>query len=567
MIHAYNLSMTYLSKYTSVAWVTFFSMFLLCYSTAYSQTPIKKEVEVVKPYDPVVSDANKINSLPQMKDSVTIHPAFNYHIAPMMVNTEYNVPSINAAKMLAMPIPKLYKSYIQLGYGNYATPLAEVYVNSLRSKKFTAGLFLRHQSSNGNVTLENKRSVFGGYSGTSGEVFGKTYLEKSYIYADASVRGNTVYRYGYNPAIDTLVMKGNLKQAYLLTSIHAGLHSLNTDSSVLTYHVGFGYNHFRDKDKRAENGVKIEGKFNKQFEGKMFGINTSLEVLNRNNKLDTAGYGNSLFVLNPWVGISSEEYRLQLGCNASFDKQNGTLKAHLYPKAELQFNAVKDILIPFVGIYGQINNHSYRDVASENPYINPMLLVKNSNDKFSFYGGLKGSLGDKASYIVKVDFSRIDNQYFFVNDTSSRLQNMFAVVYDDGTLFNGYAEITYDYSENLSFGLKGNMYRYTIDHELYAWHKPASDLTITSKYNLRNKILVNLDVLALGKRYAKVYSNTMTSKELSGVLDLNIGLEYRYTKILSAWIHFNNLAASKYYMWNQYPAQRFNLMVGITYSL
>jgi len=81
-------------------------VFFLLSPPAFSQTPIKKEVEVVKPYEPTVSDANKINVLPQIKDSVTIRPAFNYSIVPMMVNTEYNVPAINAARMLAMPITK-----------------------------------------------------------------------------------------------------------------------------------------------------------------------------------------------------------------------------------------------------------------------------------------------------------------------------------------------------------------------------------------------------------------------------------------------------------------------------
>lgn len=536
-------------------------------SPAFSQTPIKKEVEVVKPYEPTVSDANKINVLPQIKDSVTIRPAFNYNIVPMMVNTEYNVPAINAARMLAMPIPKLYKSYLKLGYGNYSSPLAEVYINSLRSKKFTAGLFLRHQSSKGSVTLDNERNAYAGYSESSAEVFGKRFLKKAYLYADAGVRGNTVYRYGYNPAIDTLLQNGNIRQSYMLASVNTGLHSLNTDSSKLTYHVGLGYNYFKEREARAEHEMKIAGQFNRLYQGKMFGINTSFDLLKRNNLLDSTGNANGLFALNPWIGISSNEFRLQLGFNANFDKQNGSLKPHLYPKAELQFNAVKDVLIPFLGVNGQIKNHSYQEIAFENPFINPNLLVKNSNVKTSFYGGVKGSLGAKASYVLRVDFSTINDQYFFVNDTTTKLRNQFTVVYDNVDLFNGYGEINYDFSESLVFGLKGNIYKYTVVREQYAWHKPTYDLTFSTKYNLRNKILVNLDVLSVGKRYAKEYSKLITSKELPGIVDFNLGLEYRYTKILSAWIHFNNLTAAKYYTWNQYPAQRFNLMVGFTYSL
>jgi hypothetical protein len=75
--------------------------------------------------------------------------------------------------------------------------------------------------------------------------------------------------------------------------------------------------------------------------------------------------------------------------------------------------------------------------------------------------------------------------------------------------------------------------------------------------------------LELGERYAKIYNQTRNGsyKTIPSVLDFNFGAEYRYTKILSFWLHLNNFTASKYYIWNQYPAQRFNMMVGMSYSL
>jgi hypothetical protein len=76
-----------------------------------------------------------------------------------------------------------------------------------------------------------------------------------------------------------------------------------------------------------------------------------------------------------------------------------------------------------------------------------------------------------------------------------------------------------------------------------------------------------MDVIGISKRYAKEFNGTQASKELAGVADFNLGIEYRYTKILSAWVKFNNFTASKFDAWNQYPVQRFNMMLGFTYSL
>jgi len=539
---------------------------------AFTQTPIKKEVEVVKPYEPVVSDANKINILPKINDTVTIKPTVQYSIVPTMINTEYQVNPINAAKMLGMPLTNLYHSYVKLGFGNYTTPLAEVYVNSLRSKKYSAGLFFRHQSSSGKVTLDNDTKVDAGYSGTSGELFGKKFFKSSYLYGDATLSGNSVFRYGYNPKIDTILQKGDIRQNFLLSKLNAGLRSTHSDSSKLSYHVNFGYNFFKDRVNHNENNVNVNGQFSKRYETKMLGLNASYDLLKPNALLDSTKNSNSLLMLNPWVGLSTPEYKLKLGLNICFENQNGSFGLKIYPDAEFQFIAVKDVIIPFLGLTGGVKNHSYRDIANENPFIRPNLNVRNSYLKLNFYGGLKGSLGNKASYVVKFDYSSLDNQYFYVNDTSSVLRNQFTVAYTPVDIFTEHVELNYEVLDHLTLGLKTNFYQYNLITEQHAWHRPSFDMALSVRYNLRNKILVDIDILGLGKRYAKEFNAgehnpPLLTKELPSVLDFNLGIEYRYTKILSLWLRLNNFTGSKYYVWDQYPSQRFNLMAGFTYSL
>ncbi|MFN6038885.1 MAG: hypothetical protein ACK452_10500, partial [Bacteroidota bacterium] len=54
-------------------------------------------------------------------------------------------------------------------------------------------------------------------------------------------------------------------------------------------------------------------------------------------------------------------------------------------------------------------------------------------------------------------------------------------------------------------------------------------------------------------------------KNLTGIADINIGAEYRYSKFLSAFINLNNLGNFRYYRWENYPTQRFNFMVGFSF--
>jgi hypothetical protein len=55
-------------------------------------------------------------------------------------------------------------------------------------------------------------------------------------------------------------------------------------------------------------------------------------------------------------------------------------------------------------------------------------------------------------------------------------------------------------------------------------------------------------------------------EDLDGYLDLHLGLEYRYTKRLSAFLDVSNLSASKYERWYRYPVQRGLVLGGLTYA-
>jgi hypothetical protein len=534
-----------------------------------AQTTINKEVEVVKPYVPVVSDASKINNLPLFNDTTIIKPSFDYHIVPSVINTDYQLNKINPAKMVSMPLAKLYKTYLKLGLGNYGTPLAEVYINSNRSKKYSAGLYLHHQSSGGDIKLDNDKKVFAGYSDNEATVFGKKYINKAFIYGDAGITSNTVYHYGYNTDVikDTILEKGNIRQNYFGAAINAGIRSTHNDSTDLSYHFGLGYNFFKNRFSQSEGNLRLFAEGCKLFKNNLVGLKSNLLVIKPNEKLDTLGYSNTIFNLQPYIVLTNPEYRLEGGLNIIFENQFGKLNMYLYPDIELTINIAKDVLVGFVGLKSQLKEHSYQSIAFENPFIRPNLLVRNTNVSASFVGGFKGSLGSKASFVAKAEFTRSKYDYFFVNDTLSSLQNQFTVVYDNTQHLNVSFETDYDYSQSLAFALKAGYNHYQLEKEDYAWNRPDFELTFSTKYNLRNKILANVDVISMSKRYAKLFDSSAKAKELPGVVDVNLGLEYRYTKILSAWIKLNNIAASKFYRWNNYPAQRFNVMIGITYSL
>jgi hypothetical protein len=44
-------------------------------------------------------------------------------------------------------LPKLKNNYTRIGFGNYVTPMFEIYLTSLRNKNWQGGVFAKHLSS------------------------------------------------------------------------------------------------------------------------------------------------------------------------------------------------------------------------------------------------------------------------------------------------------------------------------------------------------------------------------------------------------------------------------------
>jgi outer membrane receptor for ferrienterochelin and colicin len=194
-----------------------------------------------------------------------------------------------------------------------------------------------------------------------------------------------------------------------------------------------------------------------------------------------------------------------------------------------------------------------------------------TSERYNLYGGISTRIGKFADWMVQVAGSGIDNLAFFVNDTSTQrnkdLNNQFEVIYDDGTLIHGKTEVAIQKTEQLRFSLAMNYYQYSLDHESEAWHKPSFDLVFYGKYNLQDKFIFNTSLIYNGKSFAKTWeNNAVTAKKLDGFLDVNLGLEYRYSKNLSGFLQLNNLTNKAYYRWNNYAGHRLNALIGVTYA-
>lgn len=543
----------------------FFSIIILIIilvHPVYGQNILNRDVEVVKPYEPTLPEANKINLLPVPDDTLRQRPSFNYNIFSRRFDTEFQLRPITAAKMLPQPITKLYRGYIKAGLGTHYTPLLEVNVNSLRSKDYSLGFLFNHLSSQGKVTLDNDKRVFAGYSTNMVQAYGKKFFKKSLLSGSLGLDNEGVYDYGYNPGLDTSLSKGNIRQSFLDVNANAHYKTIY-DSAQLNYDLGLNYDFFRDKNKNYENSINLTGNFEKYFKHFLIKLDDEISIYNKSAMGDSTT--SSIIAIKPSIGQNNSGWGFRAGFSLYFENNDGT-EIYLYPSAMFSYTFIDRFLTGYVGVDGSLQKNSYLRIASENQFIVPGLPVKNTS-LLSAYFGLKGNLSSASSFDVRATFTSAGNMHFYVNDTTNQLGNLFNVVYDNPNIIDLSGEFITRPTTEIEVAAKANIYNYSLTKIDQPWHKQNFDLTLSGSYDMKDKIILKSDIFVIGNRYAEVFTPKATSKELNSVVDVNLSLEYRYTKILSFFLHVNNLAASKYYQWNQYPSQRFNIMAGLTYAL
>jgi hypothetical protein len=532
------------------------------------------DVIIIDAYKPTISDAFKINDNPKIQDTTVEKLNLNYQINSRLYPTTYHLTPIIPAKMVGEPLTKFYKSYVKAGFGTKTTPLAEIYFNNLRSTDQAIGAYYTHLSSSGKI----KDYGFPGFSDNEAVVYASKFLKTHTLSADIDYNRNVVHYYGFKPNDFTNFPDANNKDSIRqrFSKIGGQLKFMSTfnDSTKLNHNFSLSCFNFSDLYKATEDYIGFIGAIDKKanligknIKNQDIGLKANVDYYNDINKIDTSGH--AVIRLLPHFSASYDILKFDVGLNTALETSEDS-KMHLYPDLNININLYNNIFIIYGGVTGDIKRNNLMEFSSENPFINTSLPLAFTNTKSKLFGGLKGCLSSYLSFNAYISKSEVENLPLFVNDTAIDLLNKFTVIYDNARVVNTHTEISYQKTEKIKILLTSDFYQYFMTNELEAWHKPNMDIKFSFYYNLKNKIILKTDVFVLGSSYAKKYNPgktpNYTSFPLKGTFDVNLGLEYRYTKILSAFINFNNIGAAKYKQWYNYPGYGFTALAGITYA-
>ncbi len=519
-----------------------------------------EQINVVKPYQPTLSDAFKISDIPGRDTSVVFIPQMKYETDKVNYPTTYTISPIKAVNIKDENIKKLYHGFIKAGYGTKNTPYAEIFYNSLRSKKLDAGIHLNHISSTGKV----KDYGFPGMSESGVELYGSKFLRDHTLKGKVGYDRSVYHYYGYLDPPDQFG-KSETKHSFDDVSVGFDFMSNETNKQRFRYDASLEFRNFGDNKDYTENNLLLSTHMAKEIDnGELFG-DIELDVVKYDNPVD-ANETRNIFRINPRYRFELEPVTLTAGGNFALDINEET-DILVYPFVRVDYHPIAETMSLYAELSGDLQRRTFRQLSITNPFMESPGEILNTRKKFDLKGGMVLKLDNQVLFQVEGGLKRFKNDAFYVNLPEEFPTTLvkYNVGFDENDLFYVRTEITYEQYEKTGVSLNATYFSNspaTLDKPLF---RPDFILGLKGFYNIGDKIRVTTEWNYSGQQYAINYEDG-GFRTVKGYIDGNLGVDYLYSKVLSVFLNFNNITASKYSRWYNYPSYRFMAMAGLSYS-
>ena len=575
---------------------------LVVFGIQFSFSQVKDEnigsevVNIVKPYTPTISDAFKVKETPVLADEETHKKEkIQYNIFSFPVASTFTPSKGTAATVDPQEKDKLFNNYATLGFGNYGTANAELFITKNISRTSYVGGMLRHLSSQGGIkdlVLDDK------YANTSLDLtYGVRERNLSWN-IDLGLKNQTYNWYGlpkFTLFDDALINTIDPKQSYNTIALGGKMALKNS----FFKEASMQFKHFSDALGSAENRFFIkpqldfkvmDQKVNTDFVFDYVGGNFDRRIDLINSAYN---YSSLNFGFSPSIFYQQDDLSLQVGASVFYSVLNRNTigmplnknSIYIYPNIKVSYKLVGDILIAYAGAEGNLQQNSYADFVDENPFVSPTLFIEPTDNKFDIYAGLKGKLANSVAFNVKASFLNQDNKALFLNNKFNVLStntegyaygNSFGVVYDNVKTMSLFGELKADFSKNLTFGINGTYNNYSSDTQSEAWNLPQLKIGTTLDFDINKKWYVGANVFFVGERKdlvsiqndAAVFPPTFSQQvvTLDSYFDLNAHVGFKYNTRLTAFLKGNNLANQQSNRWANFPVQGIQVLIGANYK-
>ncbi|HEY0898875.1 MAG TPA: hypothetical protein VGD90_06055, partial [Sphingobacteriaceae bacterium] len=457
------------------------------------ENAVTKEIEVVRPYKPVLADAVKIRRSPDMNTKEVFKPALTYTILDKRLELNSDIRQLEAQK-LAEEKARIFKNnFARIGAGNLNTALGEVYINTGADEALQAGLFAKHLSQSGTLNKQQlSNQEFGLFGRSIGEVItfgGRMTFDR-----------RSTFFYGIDPALPA-PGADPAKQRFNTLEVEGEMYNNFTeDATKVNYGLKANAYTFGNVANGKENSVALSGYFNTALNKFNIGFNVNTDFTNSKDSLYSIG--NHVLRGNPYVKLKGNGFLLNLGLNM-IQEFGFRSRTHILPAASIEVPLATEYAIIFAGLKGDVMKSSLKEFSYENPFLNDNISLRNAVEKTNIYGGIKGNAGGGFGFKVMAYYKKVEDMPLFVNNATQI--NRFDVIYDEETKIVGIeGEMSIKASDVFTLTGKAQANNYKLATQEEAWFKPGLRISGNGRAALNKKLSIDAEVVFNGDMYGRL---------------------------------------------------------------
>ena len=574
---------------------------LLCSAALFAQNDnaYNESVVVKGSYTPVIDQAEKLNFPAQITDTLSrIEHNFHYGITPTRLRAMYEPTRIRAARIIGEPATKLYNNYLRLGFGNYWSPLADLYWSSTRDRLKTYGVRINHFSSWDKLSkLPEYGPVQQGNTGVT--LFGKYIVgDALQLSSDLSYEHDHNLYYGFtdNTLQNALgltrddISLTDYRASYNVATWNIGIKNMELDANKLGYAANvrladlwgvWGQNELNlNLSGDVHYGFNIANKYkgiaylHAEWDAYRYDVSSDNTPLGRNatQPLINPNYVGNLVKVNPFAVFFFRGLDIHAGVTMGWD---GLMNApgtvfHFFPDVTVSKKLMKENLVLSLAATGGLDANSLNSIRQINPYVMPEISnwgSASATSHYDFVGHARWTLSKKLEANAEVSYSLRENDITFMLSPFYDLDNVYQVAYNNLNRLTAGGDITFVNDEMITLRAGGHYYHYSFPSvgaltPVWAgYYRPDWDALVSAKVNYHNKWFFYLEGQLLGKMEAD------GGQTLPMRYGINAEVEYRHNRALSFFAKMDNLAFQRYWYWANYPSQRGLFLAGLTYTI
>ena len=565
-------------------------------TTAWSQADtLEMDVTFVGSRQMEVRDAVKLNSWPAARPLSGEKPQLNYELLSKRLQFVPTMTPVEATRLrVDASLSRLYRGYARAAFGTRGTTLVDASFTDLRSRDGSWGTSLHHAATNSPSSL-----LTGRLNDNSADAWASRFVGKEKVSVQGNVGRSQVLLYGFDSlAVDSALTPMDAPAViWTHASATANFKSHNKDSTAFNHEANVHMGWLGNDQGAHERHLKFDATGSTHFTGlkAQFDLDVQLDRFG----VDTSqSFNQAIVAFEPSVSTQRGPLTARAGLGVAIDADQPTRdnlgdSFHLYPRAEVSVNVLRNLFVPYAQIGGGLQANNFHTLTRSNPFYAPTSLTstvlineqpvtfdgfRSTNKRFALAAGVRGTVTQVFRFHGY--FSTANHEDFvlfrpsFAGDTASFGE--FNAVYDTVSVRTLGGEAEFDLGSSWSFSGGLQLHRYTLPTEDRPWNLPNMTWNASATYRLIDGLSITANAQYIGERYSITRSanygdttpldNGNYELRLPGYLDLNVTGNYTYNDRLGGWLTFANVANAKYAEWGGFPVQGFQVLAGVHYA-